>query len=131
MFGRKNCCSDNKSSNFKSKNYIMSDNYKSSDLVVANLEYVSSAYTPCGPMVKTTKQKYIFEKMKIDGRERYREVFTGFIADTETHYFDMPYVVNIKALNEEVPTVANKIPKYGLILLVNEININKKIKNKK
>ena len=46
---------------FQSENYNMRDNYQSSDLVVANLEYVSSAYTQDGPMVERTEQKYIFE----------------------------------------------------------------------
>ena len=131
MFKRKKKSEDSDSLNFKSKNYNMSDNYKSSDLVIANLEYVSSAYTPNGPMVERTSQKYIFEKIKESGSIRYREIFTGFIADTENHYFDLPYVVNIKPLNEEVLTVANNISKYGLLLLINEINVPKKVKVKK
>lgn len=122
---------DSESFNFKSKNYNMNDNYKSSDLVVANLEYVSSNYTPNGPMVERTNQKYIFEEIKENGTIRYREIFTGFIADKEEHYFDLPYVVNIKKLTEEVPTVANSIPKYGLLLLINEVNVPKKVKVKK
>lgn len=122
MFARKK--------NYESKNYKMMDNYKSGDLVVANLEYVSSAYTPGGPMVERTNQKYIFEKITEKDNVRYREIFTGFIADTETHYFDLPYVVNIKSLKEEVPDVTDTIPKYGLLLLINEINISKKVKNK-
>ena len=68
-------------------------------------------------MIETTKQKYIFEITNIEGNIRYREIFTGFIADVEEHYFDLPYVVNIKSLNEEIPTVAKNIPKYGLLLL--------------
>jgi len=131
MFKRKKKSEDSGSLNFKSKNYNMSDNYKSSDLVIANLEYVSSAYTPNGPMVERTSQKYIFEKIKESGSIRYREIFTGFIADTENHYFDLPYVVNIKPLSEEVSNVANNIPKYGLLLLINEINVPKKFKVKK
>lgn len=131
MFRRKKC--DYRSSlNFESKNYRMRDNYKSSDLVIANLEYVSSAYTPNGPIVERTYQKYIFEMIKVDGNIRYREIFTGFIANTENHYFNLPYVVNIKPLNEEVPSVGNNIPKYVLLLLINEINVPKKVKvNKK
>ena len=82
--------------NFVSDNYKMKENYKSRDLIVANLEYVSSVYNPNGTMIKTTKQKYIFEKINDSGKIRYREIFTGFIADTKNHCFDLPYVVNIK-----------------------------------
>lgn len=131
MFKRNKKSEDSNPLNFKSKNYNMSDNYKSSDLVTANLEYVSSSYTPNGPIVERTNQKYIFEIIKESENIRYREIFTGFIADTENHYFDLPYVVNIKALKEEVPTVSNNIPKYGLLLLINEINVPKKVKVKK
>ena len=131
MFKRNKKSEAKDSLNFKSKNYNMSDNYKSSDLVIANLEYVSSSYTPNGPMVERTNQKYIFEKIKESENVRYREIFTGFIADTETNYFDLPYVVNVKPLNEEVPTVADNVPKYGLLLLINEINVPKKVKVKK
>lgn len=131
MFKRKKKSKDRDSLNFKSENYNMRDNYKTIDLVIANLEYVSSAYTPNGPTVERTIQKYIFEKIKESGSIRYREIFTGFIADTETHYFDLPYVVNIKELTEEVPTVANVVPKYSLLLLINEINVPKKVKVKK
>ena len=131
MLKRKDKNENRDSLNFKSKNYNMSDNYRSSDLVIANLEYVSSAYTPNGPMVERTSQKYIFEIINEIGNIRYREIFTGFIADTEAHYFDLPYVVNAKPLNEVVPTVANNIPKYGLLLLINEINVPKKVKVKK
>ena len=131
MFKRNKKSEAKHSLNFESKNYIMRDNYKSSDLVIANLEYVSSSYTPKGPMVERTNQKYIFEIIKESEKERYREIFTGFIADSETRYFDLPYVVNIKPLNEEIATVASNIPKYGLLLLMNEINVPKKVKTKK
>ena len=40
-----------------SKSYNMEESYLTADIVVGNLEYVSSAYTPHGPMVETTKQK--------------------------------------------------------------------------
>ena len=131
MFKRNKKSEAKDSLNFKSENYIMRDKYKSSDLVIANLEYVSSSYTPNGPMVEMTNQKYIFEIIKESENERYREIFTGFIADSETHYFDLPYVVNIKPLNEEIATVASNIPKYSLLLLMNEINVPKKVKTKK
>ena len=126
MFGKKKQNQKNNQLNFKSDNYKINDSYKTDDLVVANLEYISSEATPYGPMVKQTEQKYIFEMLNENGRTRYREIFTGFIADAEeSHYFDLPYVVNIVSLKEHVPSVAENIPKYGLLLVLNEVNTKK------
>ena len=131
MFGKKKEKQKNDSLNFKSENYQMKDSYNVDNLVVANLEYISSEVTPNGPMVKTTTQKYIFENLHENGKTRYREIFTGFIAESEGHYFDLPYIVNIKALKEQVPSVANNIPKYGLLLVLNEVNTKNKTKELK
>ena len=126
MFGKKKQNQKNNQLNFKSDNYKINDSYKTDDLVVANLEYISSEATPYGPMVKQTGQKYIFEMWNENGKTRYREIFTGFIADAEeSHYFDLPYVVNIVSLKEHVPSVAENIPKYGLLLVLNEVNTKK------
>ena len=126
MFGKKKQNQKNNQLNFKSDNYKINDSYKTDDLVVANLEYISSEATPYGPMVKQTEQKYIFEMLNENGKTRYREIFTGFIADAEeSHYFDLPYVVNIVSLKEHVPSVAENIPKYGLLLVLNEVNTKK------
>ena len=126
MFGKKKQNQKNNQLNFKSDNYKINDSYKTDDLVVANLKYISSEATPYGPMVKQTEQKYIFEMLNENGKTRYREIFTGFIADAEeSHYFDLPYVVNIVSLKEHVPSVAENIPKYGLLLVLNEVNTKK------
>lgn len=126
MFGKKKQNQKNNQLNFKSDNYKINDSYKTDDLVVANLEYISSEATSYGPMVKQTEQKYIFEMLNENGKTRYREIFTGFIADAEeSHYFDLPYVVNIVSLKEHVPSVAENIPKYGLLLVLNEVNTKK------
>lgn len=126
MFGKKKQNQKNNQLNFKSDNYKINDSYKTDDLVVANLEYISSEATPYGPMVKQTEQKYIFEMLNENGKTRYREIFTGFIADAEeSHYFDLPYVVNIVSLKEHVPSVAENITKYGLLLVLNEVNTKK------
>ncbi len=126
MFGKKKQNQKNNQLNFKSDNYKINDSYKTDDLVVANLEYISSEATPYGPMVKQTEQKYIFEMLNENSKTRYREIFTGFIADAEeSHYFDLPYVVNIVSLKEQVPSVAENIPKYGLLLVLNEVNTKK------
>lgn len=131
MFGKKKQNEKKESLNFKSDNYKLNDNYKTDNyktdnLVVANLDYISSKLTPYGPMVKQTEQKYIFELLNENGKIRYREIFTGFVADAEeNHYFDLPYVVNIVSLKEQVPDVADIIPKYGLLLVLNEVNTKK------
>ena len=93
MFGKKKQNKGNDSLNFKSENYKMSDSYQSDNLIAANLEYISSEPTTYGPMVKSTEQKYIFEVINDNGKIRYREIFTRFIADdNESCYFDLPYV---------------------------------------
>lgn len=122
MFRKKKQKQKDDKINFKTDNYIMKDSYKTDNLVVANLEYVSSEVTPNGPMVKRTSQKYIFEMLIEEDEIRYRELFTGFIADEESHYFDLPYVVNVVPLKEQVPTVAETITKYALLLVLNEAN---------
>jgi len=137
MFGKKkeknrNEKQKNDSLNFKSENYQMKDRYNTDNLVVGNLEYISSEPTLYGPMVKSTEQKYIFEVINDDGKIRYREIFTGFIADdNESGYFDLPYAVNIAPLKEVVSSVADTIPKYGLLLVLNEVNTKNKTKKLK
>lgn len=86
-------------------------------MFIANLEYILSDKTYDAPMVIQTKQKYIFEKVIMAEKVKYIEVFTGFIADTKSDYFDLPYVVKIKSLMEIVPTIAYTIHKYGMLLL--------------
>ena len=132
MFGKKKEKQKSDSLSFKSENYQMKDSYNADNLVVANLEYISSEPTPYGPMVKKTTQKYIFEILTENSKVRYREIFTGFIADSEeSHYFDFPYVVNIIALKEQAPSVANNVPKYGLLLVLNEVNTKNNTKKLK
>ena len=134
MFGKKKQNKGNDSLNFKSENYEMSDSYKSDNLVVANLEYISNEATPYGPMVKQVEQKYMFEVINDKGKIRYREIFTGFIADAEkSHYFNLPYVVDIIPLKEVVTSLADTIPGYELLFVLNEINtknLSDKLKKK-
>ncbi len=113
-----------------SKSYNMEESYLTADIVVGNLEYVSSAYTPHGPMVETTKQKYFFRLVEDGEDPKYQELFTGYVTNTESQYFDVPYVVNVKPLTEEIPNVSKKLHRYGLLLLLNEINTPKKVKVK-
>ena len=114
--------------NFKSNNYKIKDTFDTDSLVVANLEYISNEETPYSPMVKRTTQKYLFELIYENDKIRYREIFTGFIADTENYYFNLPYVVNIVPLKELEPTIANQINRYALLLVLNEINTKKEEK---
>ena len=128
MFGKKKQNKREETLDFKSNNYKIKDIFDSDNLVVANLEYISSEATPYGPMVKRTTQKYLFELIYENDKIRYREIFTGFIADTENHYFDLLYVVNVVSLKEQEPTVAKQVHKYGLLLVLNEINTKKEEK---
>lgn len=115
---------------FETEKYVMKDHYNSNDLVVANLESVTNETEL--PMVEITDQRYIFEVINDSGKERFREVFTGFIADRENNfgYFTLPYVVNIVPLKEVIPTVCDEIPKLALLLALNEINKKEKKKEK-
>lgn len=116
---------------FETQGYIMPDLFDSNNLVVANLEFVSNRVTTNGPMVETTGQKYIFEKINENGKTRFREVFTGFVADNgEASYFNLPYVVSETPI-KEVLNVAEKLPKYGLLLVLNEINFNNENKKRR
>lgn len=114
-------------------NYQMKDQYDSGKLVVANLEYISNERTEYGPMIITTEQKYIFEPIVLDDTVKYREVFTGFIADTKYEYFNLPYVKDVKPLKEVISNIANKISKCSLLLVLNKTNQkqNKPDNNKK
>lgn len=57
MFGKKKQNEKKESLNFKSDNYKLNDdNYVTNNLVVANLEYISSEPTIYGPMIKQTEQ---------------------------------------------------------------------------
>ena len=126
MFGKKKKKTD--LINFISDNYQMKDIYNADNLVVANLEYISDVVTPYGPKDEKTSQKYIFETLIENGKIRYREIFTGFIADKNNNYFNLPYVVDVISLKELMPSIVNEIPKYSLLLILNDINSKDKIK---
>ncbi len=116
---------------FETLGYIMPEFFDSNNLVVANLEFVSNRVTTNGPMVETTEQKYIFERINENGKERFREVFTGFVADSnEAAYFNLPYVVSEMPI-KEVLNVTDNLPKYGLLLVLNEINFNTENKKRR
>lgn len=124
---------ENNSAKVNSDNYKMQDYYKSDNLVIGNLEHVSSEVTPFGPMVNKTTQKYIFEKINENGKTRYREIFTGFIFDSNesSHYFDLPYVVNIVPLKDKIPTITEDFHKYSLLLILDKVNEKRLIRKLK
>ena len=123
----------NNLSEVNSDNYKMQDYYKSDNLVIGNLEQISSEVTPFGPMVNKTTQKYIFEKINENGKTRYREIFTGFIFDSNesSHYFDLPYVVNIVPLKDKIPTITEDFHKYSLLLILDKVNEKRLIRKLK
>lgn len=124
---------EDNSAKVNSDNYKMQDYYKSDNLVIGNLEQISSEVTPFGPMVNKTTQKYIFEKINENGKTRYREIFTGFIFDSKgsSHYFDLPYVVNIVPLKDKIPTITEDFHKYSLLLILDKVNEKRLIRKLK
>ena len=120
--------------NFQEKNYKMKKEYDADKLLVGNLETIASySIDECGPMVKTTKQKYIFE-LKNDGK--YREVFTGFLAENTNNsengisfkYFNLPYVNNIEPFTKYFPEYIGKtIPKLAFITIMDDLNFSNDI----
>ncbi len=124
---------EDNSAKVNSDNYKMQDYYKSDNLVIGNLEQISSEVTPFGPMVNKTTQKYIFEKINENGKTRYREIFTGFIFDSNesSHYFDLPYVVNIVPLKDKIPTITEDFHKYSLLLILDKVNEKRLIRKLK
>lgn len=130
MFGRKQQ-EIKKELDLKNENYNMKEVYDSANLVAGCLEYVSSrANDACTPHIVKVQQRYLFEKIIKNGEEKYREIFTGYIADTISVYFDLPYIIDIKPVMDEVEC-AQRIPKYGMLLLFNDINDPKKRKIEK
>ena len=127
MFGKKK-----NDLNYETKNHKMKDNYNTDNLVCANLEYISSSYNlEESPAIEKTKQRYIFEKINEKDKTRYKEIFTGFIADKESSgYFDLPYVVDISPLTE-FADVGKTIHKSALLLVMDDINYKQQKNNKK
>lgn len=91
--------------------------YNTDNLVIANLVVDASNMIFIG----TTDHRYIFENITEEGKEKYREIFTGFVAEKAQNLSDLPYVKNIVPLNEEVECVG-EISKFEALLLLNQIN---------
>ena len=54
----------------------MKDFYMADELIVANLKRFSDYTDDFGPMIQTTDQKYIFEKVLINNEVQYREIYS-------------------------------------------------------
>ena len=115
---------------FEEKNYKMKKEFDANHLLVGNLETIISDNIYDSPMIKITKQKYIFE-LKKDGK--YREIFTGFLAENADkskdgiffQYFNLPYITNIEKFTKYFPEYENKrIPKLAFITIMDELNFS-------
>ena len=110
------------------KKYVMKDNYNVDDLMVGNFNYVSSNATEGGIKEVQTDQKYFFEEVLDNRKTKYREIFTGFIANSkESGCFDVPYVVNAKPLRELFQG-KDVLSKHALILVLDIVNTEQKEK---
>ncbi len=113
-------------SSFGDRNYQMKDKYAADQLIVANFERIPKRKTEFGLIIETTEQKYIFEPVKDGEKIKYREIFTGFIANDEDEYLNLPYVVNPVSFTDYFPeTVGIEVPKLSLLWALNDINYPK------
>lgn len=119
---------------FGDKNYFMKDSYQADNLVVAELRRLANDFDfeELSVAVITTEQKYLFEIVWEDGKMKYREVFTGFIAEDKAKYFGLPYVGNPRPLVEVLPELEHSdLSKLNLIMVSNDINNAKNIQSKR
>ena len=126
MFGK-----SKKNNDFGDKGYQMKDEYEADSLVVAKFSRIPDGITDFGPIIETTEQKYIFEKMNEKGKLKYREIFTGFIAIDRPEFFMLPFVAELEKFIDYFPeTEGEKIPKLSLIWSLNDINKQKTLTKK-
>ena len=102
----------------------MEDYYQADALVIGNLCRISNRMDDAGiSNTVTTKQKYIFRVIQDHDQLKYQEIFTGFIAESELEYFNLPCVVNIVSMVDYFPKLkGSNIPKLSLLWLLNDIN---------
>lgn len=115
---------------FFEEGYTMKEKYSADTLIVSNLTYIPSEEIDQKVMSKTTQLKYFFEPIVENGKTRYREIFTGFIADDEPSYFNLPYIEKKKGLFTDYFSnmKGQMIPNLSLLLYLDEINEVKKEK---
>lgn len=109
---------------FGDQNYCMEDYYQADTLVIGNLCRISNRMDDAGILkLVTIKQKYIFRVIQDHDQLKYQEIFTGFIAESELEYFNLPCVVNIVSMVDYFPKLkGSNIPKLSLLWLLNDIN---------
>ena len=100
------------------------------DIVIANLEMISSTVTPYGPVLEKMNLKHLLTK--VDGVDKYREIFTGLYFDcagTNSYYFDYPYVVKpVKATSLFPEYIGVHFNKLDLIYFLDYINKQEEVK---
>ncbi len=111
---------------FYEEGYTMKKEYHADEIIVSQLDYVSTEDAN-GPLHYKTSLKYFFEPIEEEGKTRWREIFTGFIADDELTYFDLPYLSKEKETLtdyfEELEGVT--LPNLSLLLYLNKVNEKK------
>lgn len=104
----------------KNTAYKMKSEYDADRLIVSSLSQVYYESNDLTPTYRETNLKYFFEQITINGKTKYREVFTGFITDMEP---TESYLVKPESFTDYFPeTKGTKVNKLTLILKLNDIN---------
>jgi len=115
---------------FEKSNYKMKDTYATKDLVIGKLQMINVLDKE--NKVKTTKQKYIFERIIKDNDTKYRELCTGIIVDLAEIKQEepiLPCIVELQEFDECFPELSGQpVNKLGLIWIANDINYEHKVK---
>ncbi len=91
--------------------------YKTSNLYIAN--YGSDVIV--NNIVSTNK--YIFEKIVIDGYTRYIDIYNqNTIYNSEGFYYDLPYIENIVPLKSAMPYIGSIITEENICKIIHQIN---------
>lgn len=86
--------------------------YNTDNLVIANLVVDASNMIFIG----TTDHRYIFENITEEGKEKYREIFTGFVAEKAPFHYDYEEVKEKKknlSFMKEKDTINRKVSTTG------------------
>lgn len=115
---------------FYEEGYTMKKEYSADGIIVSKLYFVKGNEELFGLISGKTKIKYFFEPIEEDEKIRYREIFTGFIADDELAYLDLPYLSKEKeALTDYFTELKGvTLPKLSLLLYLNKVNEKRKDK---
>ena len=126
-----NLLQSNYTLNINNKNYSFKESYEYNELNELSkinsfkfgygFEYDNKLISdnPLGSIIKTTQTKYCDQVKEFTVFDK----ITNSIIHTESLTYDNKG--NIVSLKEHVPSVAENIPKYGLLLVLNEVNTKK------